>query len=208
MSQPQGNARRPMSGQKLTRRQMLKAAGATIIGGGAAIFAKSLAAESAGEEAPLVVGTLERIEPPDLLHVSTDPAQSPAKTTLVKAPDTATFSRGLQGVVNDVDAFVPGDKVVAEGEWEDGLFVATALMSLYYSIEGEIIERDQERLETTAGTILLTPESEKAAAAGYEAISLDELAAGDEIAALVWNDPTINTYLAAKVGTRVSTEGP
>jgi len=92
-------------------------------------------------------------------------------------------------------------KYYAEGEWVNGLFVATALMSLYYTVEGEIVARDQKRLETTAGTILLTPESEKAAAAGYEAVSLDELAVGDEIAALVWNDPTINTISKWKIPT-------
>jgi hypothetical protein len=185
----------------LTRRQILKAVGATIVGGGSvAIFGKSLAAEP-GNGAPIVSGILERVEPPDLLHISS--AKQTAQTIIVKVPSTATVSRGLQGIVSSPDVFVPGDKVVAEGEWKDGLFVATALMSLYYYIEGEIIERRQERLETTAGVILLTPKSEKAAADGYEAVPLDNLTDGDEIAALVWNDPINNTYLAAKVAARV-----
>jgi hypothetical protein len=166
------------------------------------MFSKSLAAEPADEETPLVVGTLERLEPPDLLHVSVVPGQPTAETAIVKVPNTASVSRGLQGVVHGIEAFVPGDKVVAEGEWEGEVFVATTLMSLYYFIEGEIVERKKERLVTTAGVILLTPESEKAAAAGYEAVPLDELDAGDEIAALVWSDPARNTYLAAKVGAR------
>lgn len=203
MSHSQAKSRRPVSDGKLTRRQMLKAVGATIVGGGSAtMFSKSLAAEPADEETPLVVGTLERLEPPDLLYVSVAPGQPTARTAIVKVPNTASVSRGLQGVVHGIEAFVPGDKVVAEGEWKGEVFAATTLMSLYYFIEGEIIERKEERLVTTAGVILLTPESEKAAAAGYEAVPLDELDAGDEIAALVWSDPTRNTYLAAKVGAR------
>jgi hypothetical protein len=203
MSNSEAKPQRPGDSQKLTRRQILKAVGATIVGGGSvAIFGRSLAAEP-GNEAPIIIGTLERVEPPDLLHISSaNPSQS-AQTIIVKVPSTATISRGLQGIVSSTDVFVPGDKVVAEGEWKDGLFVATALMSLYYYIEGEIIERRQERLETTAGVILLTPESEKAAADGYEAVPLDELADGDEIAALVWNDPISNTNLAARVAAHV-----
>jgi hypothetical protein len=201
MSNSEAKPQRPGDSQKLTRRQILKAVGATIVGGGSvAIFGKSLAAEP-GNGAPIVSGILERVEPPDLLHISS--AKQTAQTIIVKVPSTATVSRGLQGIVSSPDVFVPGDKVVAEGEWKDGLFVATALMSLYYYIEGEIIERRQERLETTAGVILLTPKSEKAAADGYEAVPLDNLTDGDEIAALVWNDPINNTYLAAKVAARV-----
>ena len=204
MDDPEAKPRRSVNGQKLTRRQMLKAVGATIIGGGSvAVFNKSVTAEPESEEVPFVTGTLIRSEPPDLLHLSSlDPNQPASQTTIVKVPDTATVSRGLQGIVSDTRTFMPGDKVVVEGEWRDGIFMATTLMSLYYSIEGKIIERKQERLETTAGAILLTPDTEPAAAAGYEAEPLDELAVGDEIAALAWIDPTNNTYVATKVGTR------
>lgn len=203
MDDPEAKPQHLVNGQKLTRRQMLKAVGATIIGGGAAVFSKSVTAEVDSEEVPFVTGTLIRSEPPDLLHLSSlDPNQPASQTTIVKVPDTATVSRGLQGIVSDTRTFMPGDKVVVEGEWRDGIFMATTLMSLYYSIEGKIIERKQERLETTAGVILLTPDTEPAAAAGYEAEPLAELAVGDEITALAWIDPTNNTYVATKVGTR------
>lgn len=203
MSDSETKPRRPVDGQKFTRRQMLKAFGATLVGGSSvAVFGKSLAAEPGGEEVPFVTGTLQRIEQPDLLYLSSFDSDNSNQTVTVKLLPTTTISRGVQGIVNSTDSFVPGEKIVAEGEWVDGLFVATTLMSLYYFVEGEILEREQERLETTAGVILLTPETEPAAAAGYEAESLDELAAGDEIAALAWSDPTNNTFVAARVGTR------
>ena len=146
--------------------------------------------------------SLERIEQSDLLYLSAlDPNQA-RQTITVKVLPTATISRGVQGIVNSTDGFVPGEKVVAEGDWVDGLFVATILMSLYYFVEGEVLARKQEQLETTAGVILLTPDTEPAAAAGYEAEPLEELAAGDEVAVLAWDDPTNDTYVAAKVGTR------
>jgi hypothetical protein len=203
MSNSEAKPQRPVDSQKLTRRQVLRAMGATLVGGGsAAVFGKSFATESVSEEVPFVTGTLERIEQSDLLYLSSlDPNQA-RQTITVKVLPTATISRGVQGIVNSTDGFVLGEKVIAEGNWVDGLFVATALMSLYYFVEGEILERKQERLETTAGIILLTPDTEPAASAGYEAEPLEKLATGDEIAALVWDDPTNNTYVAAKVGTQ------
>ena len=204
MSNPEVKLRRPVSGQKLTRRQVLKAVGATVVGGGsAAIFGKRLSAEPGSEEVPFVSGTLVKVKPPDLLYLSSADPNQTTQTIIVKVLPTTTVSRGLQGIVGSIDVFMPGDKVVAEGEWGNGVFVTTVLMSLYYYIEGKIIKRKQERLETTVGAVLLTPGTEPAAAAaGYETEPLDELAAGDEIAALAWNDPTNNTYVAAKVGTR------
>ncbi|MCA9943290.1 MAG: hypothetical protein H6656_22070 [Ardenticatenaceae bacterium] len=203
MSNSEAKPQRPVESQKLTRRQVLRAVGATLVGGGsAAVFGKSLAAEPVSEEVPFVTGTLERIEQSDLLYLSAlDPNQA-RQTITVKVLPTATISRGVQGIVNSTDGFVPGEKVVAEGDWVDGLFVATILMSLYYFVEGEVLARKQEQLETTAGVILLTPDTEPAAAAGYEAEPLEELAAGDEVAVLAWDDPTNDTYVAAKVGTR------
>ena len=203
MSNSEAKPQRPVESQKLTRRQVLRAVGATLVGGGsAAVFGKSLAAEPVSEEVPFVTGTLERIEQSDLLYLSAlDPNQA-RQTITVKVLPTATISRGVQGIVNSTDGFVPGEKVVAEGDWVDGLFVATILMSLDYFVEGEVLARKQEQLETTAGVILLTPDTEPAAAAGYEAEPLEELAAGDEVAVLAWDDPTNDTYVAAKVGTR------
>lgn len=203
MSNSEAKPQRPVDSQKLTRRQVLKAFGVTLVGGGsAAVFGRSLAAEPVSEEVPFVTGTLERIEQSDLLYLSSlDPNQA-LQTITVKVLPTATISRGVQGIVNSADDFVPGEKMVAEGNWIDGLFVATALMSLYYFVEGEILERRLERLETTAGVIILTPDTEPAVVEGYEAEPLEKLAAGDEIAALAWDDPTNNTYVATKVGTR------
>jgi len=198
MSNPEASSRRKVSDQKLTRRQMLKLTGATIIGGGsAAIFDKNLAAEREGKEMPFVIGTLERFELPDLLYltVATDSDQITAQTIIVKVLESTTISRGVQGIVGDIEAFVSGDQIVAEGEWHDGVFVAVTLMSLYHSIEGEIINRKQERLETTSGIILLTPDTKAAATEGYKAESLDDLSNGTEIAALVWNDPVNRVYV-------------
>lgn len=94
MSNSEAKTQRPVDSQRLTRRQVLKVFGATIVGGGsAAVFGRSLATEPVSEEVPFVIGTLERIEQSDLLYLSPlDPSQT--LQTITKAPSNGRFKTG------------------------------------------------------------------------------------------------------------------
>jgi hypothetical protein len=97
----------------------------------------------------VVVGAIERIEPTGKLHVHSKEGRA-----IIRFSADATFIRGHQ-LVAGLDAFMPGDEVVAEGQWTADVFVATVLETLRRVTEGRIVHRQGEQIETTGGSIRL-----------------------------------------------------
>jgi hypothetical protein len=188
---------------EFSRRQFLKVGSLLFAGTGVALLSEQarahgkfpgleLAEEHEGE---VVAGTIARIDPSGMVYV-----QSLEKTVPVTFTQETFFSRGKQGVVNSVNDYILGDKVVAEGVWEGDAFRAHTFMSIYQLIEGTVTARTVERLETTGGTLLLIPETKPARGYAYDEKPLSEITVGDGIGALAWQAPGASDYFALRIG--------
>jgi len=188
---------------KFSRRQFLKISSLFFAGTGVALLSDRALAHGKfpGEEMvedhedQFVAGTIAQIDPSGFVYV-----QSPEKTIPVYFTNDAFFSRGKQGVVSGVNDYIPGDKVVAEGAWEGEIFRAHTFMSIYQLVEGTVTARTKDSLETTGGTLFLTPETKPANGNVYEEKPLSEIAIGDEVGALAWQEPGETEFIALRIG--------
>ena len=192
-----------MDNHKLSRRQFLKATGA-MIAVASAIFlwdrpwAYGIADQIVElDEDQIVYGTIENIDSSGVVYLN-----SQESMVSVQFSSDSIFSRGNLGHVRGVNDFVIGDQVVAEGEWNGDVFQANALMSIYLAIEGTILTRTNNHLETSAGTLLLTPETRASRGNAFVEKPLDDLATGDEIGAMVWREPGVGDFIVLRIGVR------
>jgi hypothetical protein len=146
-----------------------------------------------------LIGVVERIDSPRVLNV-----HSRAGPGVIRFSDDATFFRGHSKRVTGLAAFMPGDEVVAEGEWVADGFAATSLLSTYRFVEGRIVRRQGMRLETTDATIQLIPDTKILQDHGFISKPLAQVGVGDEIVADVWRDPSTGQFLALRLGVRES----
>jgi hypothetical protein len=179
---------------RISRRQVL-GAGATLAG--LALVSPSLTSETLGAGEDVLIGVVERVESPSTLLVT-----SSGNPAVIKLADAAVLSHGPSGLVAGLGAFIPREEVVAEGQWIDGAFIATALMTRYRLVEGTIVRRHGNRLETTAGDVLLAPYTVPESAPDFTAKPLNHLRVGDTIWADGWHDPTISNFVALRIGVR------
>lgn len=184
----------------LTRRQMLKTSAGAAIAGYIAARATDAHAEQAystvdGQD--VVVGVVERVESPRTLSVRRKEGR-----LIVRFSDDAFFSRGDLGIVADCSAFVRRDEIIAEGHQVDGAFSATVLMTMYRAIEGRILDRQDNRLQTTSGIVQLTSDTELLDGDEFMNKPLTQLTVGDDIWTDGWRDPSVGQFVALRVGVK------
>lgn len=188
-----------MSKTALTRRQWLKQVAGVVIVGSLSLDTTAAHADTT-DEVTTIVGKIDRILPEQQLLL-----QHVQGRTHVKLSDTAVLSRGCAKRVAALAAFVAGEEIAVEGHWHGKQFLATSIMSVYGFIEGRIIERQGDWLQTTAGALQLRAETLPRGGVGeddhvYIPKVLDQLGVGDEIAGIVWNDPVAGTRVAVQIG--------
>jgi len=183
----------------LTRRQWLKGTSGAVLAGYVALSRDlSSAAPLAGDQEEVAAGVVERIEPPNILKIRGF-REGPVS---ISFSDDAAFWRGHSGRVAGLDVFILGDEVVAEGQWTASGFAATTLMSMYRLIEGRVVHRKDNRLQTTGGIVQLTSDTVLLDGDGFVDKTLDGLAVGDDIVAEVWRDPSTRDLVALRIGVR------
>lgn len=187
---------------KFSRREFLKISSLLFAGTGATLLLDRALAHGEfpdemleADEDEIVVGTIVLIDASGLVNI-----QGPEKTIQVYFTDDAFFSRGKHGVVSGVNDYVLGDKVVADGVWEGEIFRAHTLMSIYQLVEGTVTARTEDSLITTGGTLLLVPETKPTKGYIYTEKSLSQIAVGDDIGALTWQEPETNDYFTLRIG--------
>ncbi|WP_433063794.1 hypothetical protein [Dactylosporangium sp. CS-033363] len=160
------------------RRTLLKV---VVVAGGAAAGVGAFAggAEAAPEAAGTgVVGRIERIAG-DGLWVRTRDGDY-----LVTPTAGARMYSGVSGRVETVDAFVVGDRVVAQGAISRNTVAATAIGSVLTPLTATVSAVDGARAHTSAGQIRL----EQGRLPDYDHESA-KVRAGDALTGLSWQDP-------------------
>jgi hypothetical protein len=143
-------------------------------------------------------GIVQRVRPPSELELRIRDAD---RESLVVVRVAAT------SMVAVADLAV-GDMVTAAGEWAEDGFEAHSVVSGSRLVEGRILSRTAGRLELRAGPLELTDATQPRAqfsrdgGAPYEAVPLDELVVGDEVAAQAWRDEAGGCFVAVSVGAR------
>lgn len=123
-------------------------------------------------------------------------------TQTIRVTGATALSPVRTGGAAGLAAFAPGDEIIAEGQWGADGFAARALATLYRPIEGRLTGRQGDRLQTTAGVVLLTPTTRPVADDRLTDKPLAQLAVGDEIAALTWRDPASGDLDACLLGVK------
>lgn len=183
---------------RLTRRHLLISAGAAV-GSFVVLRVVDVRKVSSAPGEITLIGVVERVDSPRALNVRTT-----AGPGVIRFSDDAIFWRGRSGRVTGLAAFVTGDEVVAEGQWATNVFTAATLMSLYRFIEGRITQRQGDRLQTTGGAVQLMPDTVLLGGHGFMGKPLAQLAAGDDIVADAWRDPTTGNLVALRMGVRMA----
>ncbi len=189
-----GQARVEEAGSGLTRRQLLMGTGAFV--GLGALQSSGANEEAAKDLAQWTAGVIERIEP-GMLHIR-GPGGAESSEQAIKLSDDATTWRDAPGVA--LTAFAPGEEVHAEGRWEGGAFVATHVSAVWEEVVGRVLGKTEGTLETTGGTIRLTP-----GLLLWDGYGLaTEAGAGPEVGEDVWAigryDRPTQTLVAQKIG--------
>lgn len=178
------------SAGNLSRRQFVIGAGAVISGFG---ILQAMSGEQQQSDTA-VAGIVERVEAPDLLRIR----QYDGRALLVRFSDSALFLRRVE--LTSLTSFVTGDEVVAEGSWDDERFVADRLSTLFRPVEGHILAREGDRIETTSGFVYLAVDTVIWDTPQLAPKALAELTDGDHIYALSSRDPSGSRLIAAQIG--------
>jgi hypothetical protein len=140
----------------VNRKQLLVGASGALIGG--VLLAQETAARTAASPprafsaaaSNVAVGVVERVEPPRLYLRRAD------DSITVEFADDSVFQRDHPVTLAE---FTAGDEVVAEGEWVDGSFLGRSLSNVSHLLEGSITEEARDRIRTSAGVVLITPDT-------------------------------------------------
>jgi len=97
-----------------------------------------------------IAGVIERVEPPRLY------LRTAEGNVAVEFRRDAVFQRDHRVLL---DAFSPGDDVVVEGEWADGVYIGNALAPMLDMLESVVTNVTPDRIQTAGGVILLTRDS-------------------------------------------------
>ena len=136
-------------------------------------------------------GVVDRVELPDTLYVRNE-----AGLVTVRFPSSAKLWRSGPAQLQD---FVAGDRVVAQGKWVAGIFVATRLLPALQLVNLRIMDRNGDVLTTNGRTVRITRRT--VFIQGQERKTpIPELPVGTDITALGRVDPLTDELVAGKIG--------
>lgn len=178
----------------VTRRELLGRGALAAAGAAAATVATARAGEASEEGAQgtsFVVGSVVEVDGSAVLVRTGD------GDVWVDVPEGAEISRDG---TTDLASFVAGDEVSAVGEWSVDRFLAASFSSLYRPLEGDVTGRDGNRLETTAGEIVLTEETRQHEGPYMRGKRPEDVGPGDFVAATARLDPETGDLVAVSIG--------
>jgi hypothetical protein len=158
-----------------------------LVGGLAGIDVASADASSSGSEpfsagvTEVVTGPIQMIAPPNSMVLGQDVGSADVKFS----PDTVFWRDGPV----TLESFLLGEDVVAEGEWVGEVFSGSALIPVFYQVEGQVLSVKGETIETTAGTLRLTSFSRRQQGAELSPLMASDFAVGSNVAALTRKEP-------------------
>ena len=144
-----------------------------------------------------VPGTVERIVMPDTMHVRNSEGQA-----TIKVADGSRFYRSRQGAVSGISDFFVGDDIAAEGAWEGDVFVATLLMQLLRLVEGPVVGRSGNKLQTVNGAVRLDPDTTTESFSDYVGKPVGEITVGDYVYGQAWRDPSTGELVALRISVK------
>jgi hypothetical protein len=178
------------------RRELLFGASGLVAASG--VVADRAQPGDLGESGVLLSGRIERVESAQTALLRTPGRSRPIAVDL--GPGTQPRSEGPV----ELTAFEAGQEVIVQGSWRGERFSAAQFEAIFHLVDGTVTERDGDRLDTTGGTMRLTPSTRPRGGhtLGYhvEARPLAELAPGHHIVALGRIDPGANEVRAMLVG--------
>ncbi len=181
-------------GRTLTRREILGRGALAAAGAAAATVATAGAAERS-DEGPdgtsLVVGSVVEVDSSSVL------VRTGSGEVWVDVAEGAEISKDG---ATDLASFVAGDEVSAAGEWSVDRFLASSFSSLYRPLEGDVTSRDGNRLETTAGEIVLTDQTREHEGPYMHGKRPSDVGPGDHVAATARLDPESGELVAVSIG--------
>ncbi|HEX6701331.1 MAG TPA: hypothetical protein VF101_11425 [Gaiellaceae bacterium] len=160
-----------MSEHRYSRRRFLRTAGGGVVGVSAAAALGVAVAEATSEGAPKlgrppVTGVPFSPNPPDVVAGFLQSADVGRRTAVLQ---TAEQGRINVAFTNDallwrdhrvgLNAFTPGEELVAEGTWADGVFSAFSLITIYQSLYATVTGVSGDRVFTSGGTLRFVPET-------------------------------------------------
>lgn len=144
---------------------------------------------------PLVVGVVEGLDQPGTLRVRS----RQAGLLPVRVATNALILRGVRGADRRLDAFRPGDAVVAEGNWAGTTFTAHTIESAFRVLAGAVQQRHGDTLTVTGEHVVLRGETLIFTGYGFLDTTLEALAVGDEVVLAAWYDPDAAVTVVARV---------
>jgi hypothetical protein len=160
-----------MSEHRYSRRRFLRTAGGGVVGLSATAALGVAVAEATSETAPKVGGPpVTRVpfspNPPDVVAGFLQSADPGSRTAVLQ---TAEQGRIDVAFTNDallwrdhrvgLNAFTPGEELVAEGSWSNGVFSAYSLITIYQSLYATVTGFSGDRVFTSGGTLRFVPET-------------------------------------------------
>jgi hypothetical protein len=195
-----------VAAHRVSRRKFLvgtAGAGAAAATAGTLDLPTSASAE--GIDDARIVGTILAIESPTLLTLKPNRANGQVPFQ-VQVSNDAFVCRDTH--VASLSEFGPNELIVVEGTWRGSTYVATGLAPLYREFEGTVKSRAADLLQTSNGTVGLTPDTTLDEGSHHStgnarrpppAKTVAQIGPGDRIWAQVRDDPRFGYPIAMKV---------
>lgn len=185
-------------GQQISRRQLLGRGAAAGLGG-LAFASLGSAGTVAAEEPSVVSGILGGVEGAQVAWIRPLHYSAAQSSVRVEFNADASFWRDRAANLED---FVTGDEVVAEGSWNGDVFLSSRLEVLNRIVEGQVEERRSQVLDTNQGDVQLVDITEPEGGPDLEAKPLDQLREGHSILARGRADAQTGRLIAYRVGVK------
>jgi hypothetical protein len=177
-----------MQARKLTRGRFLRrgAASAAVVGVG---FGAAPSAGAATPDNEIIIGDFVKARDKRTAVVSDDSG----KQFLVQLDSPAFVAHGVDGVVDTVEAFVSGERVMARGTRSSRGMVAIEFQSVYTSATGELVTANGGlSLRTPTGAVRVPAEI-----ATRDKVAVD--ASAKRWDATVWTHPATGDMIAVEL---------
>lgn len=181
----------------LSRRTFLLGLGGGVGGGGvtALITAAGARGQAIGDtlrnDPHFVAGPIESLDAPSALRIRT--RRAPVEITLTRDAHIWRDRRST------LESFAVDEEVVAEGEWRGDAFVASILTSMYFALQGRLVETGPTHLRTTAWVAELVPESRVQRGTELLLVGAASLRTGQRINVLARRDVRRDVFVALRI---------
>lgn len=184
----------------IKRTSSLLTAGAVVLAG-SDVLAQYATSDGNGEA--VIFGYLDSVSSDSVLHIRNE--ESLIEKYRVEVSSDTLFSLGAQRPANSILDLVLGEILVAEGVWNNGTFLAKALVVPTQPIEFTVSSIKNNVVNSKFGPVEITSETQSIEGElendrRLNAKPVHKLAAGDKIEGLGIFDPGRQVWTALKIG--------